>query len=89
MPTFIPARALHRLNCTGCGWTLAILGQHEQPLQKCPWCGCNEFSAEQPARSGAGQVLECPRHGPVVVQVLDANIHSDDFLDNLYCPFCP
>jgi hypothetical protein len=24
-----------------------------------------------------------------VVQVLDANIDSQDFLDNLYCPFCP
>ncbi|BAQ74421.1 MULTISPECIES: hypothetical protein [Pseudomonas] len=89
MPTFTPARPLHRLHCAGCGWHLAILGQSEASVRKCPWCGSHEFSDQPPSRSGAGQVLQCKHHGPVVVQVLDDNIDSQDFLDNLYCPFCP
>ncbi|WP_312935914.1 hypothetical protein [Pseudomonas sp.] len=89
MPTCTPAQPLHRLNCTGCGWNLAILAQSDAPLQKCPWCGSNEFSDQPPMHEGAGQVLACKTHGSVVVQVLDATIDSEDFLDNLYCPFCP
>ncbi|WP_296263661.1 hypothetical protein [Pseudomonas sp. UBA6562] len=89
MPTPIPAQPLNRLTCPGCGWTLAILAQTDTPISKCPWCGNNEFNDQPPTHSGAGQMLECKRHGTVVVQVLDKGIETEDFLDNLYCPFCP
>lgn len=89
MPPLSPARPLCRFRCTGCNWTLTVLGQHDAVVQKCPWCGCAEFGDHPPVVQGAGQALFCSTHGEVMVQVLDDSIGCDDFMDNLYCPFCP
>ncbi|PVZ19884.1 MULTISPECIES: hypothetical protein [unclassified Pseudomonas] len=88
MPNLTCARPLTRFRCNGCNWTLAILGPGGAVVQKCPWCGCDEFGDHPPVHQGAGQSLLCDTHGEVVVQVLDGDIACDDFMDNLYCPFC-
>ena len=82
------ASTLHRLECGECGWTMSIYSENSADLKQCPWCRWGDLEISKLERSGAGQRLACSIHGEVVVEVLNSNISTDDFMDDMFCPFC-
>ncbi len=83
-----PVQPLHHLECGECGWTLTILANTTDPVCQCPWCGWDDLDISRVETKGAGQQIRCKTHGAMAVLIPSDNIETDDFINELYCPFC-
>jgi len=83
-----PIQRLHRIACGECGWNIAVYSTTDAELRQCPWCGWSDLEISTCSRHGAAARIICATHGEATVQVLDEAMHPDDFMGDLFCPFC-
>lgn len=82
------AKPIHKIHCGECNWQLLITANIDDDVQCCPWCGWGDLDISHLTKSGAFQQIECERHGNITILLANETIEPDDFIDNLFCPFC-
>ena len=86
--TLIEATPIHKIHCGECNWEQLITSETNEELKCCPWCGWSDLEVSKASKTGGHQIIECEKHGKINVVIPSENIESDDFMDNLFCPFC-
>lgn len=82
------AKAIHKIHCDECNWEQFIAAETDAPLKSCPWCGWNDLNISAISKLGGYPNIHCEKHGDVTVMLPNENIVENDFMDNLFCPFC-
>ena len=83
-----PALPIKVIHCGECNWEQEIVALTEAKLESCPWCGWSNLDISNVTEKGYFQKLECSKHGKVSVLLPTKDINEEDFMDNLFCPFC-
>ena len=86
--TLTGAKRVTKLHCGECNWEQLVLAQTEEALRCCPWCGWSDLEISMVSEIGGFQEIECEKHGKITVALALDNVEVDDFMDNLFCPFC-
>jgi hypothetical protein len=83
-----PASPIKIIHCGECNWEQEIVALTKAKLESCPWCGWSDLEVDKVVEKGFFQEIECKEHGKVSVLLPTENIEQQDFMDNLFCPFC-
>ncbi|GKX53939.1 hypothetical protein SOASR030_00510 [Leminorella grimontii] len=86
--TLTKAKTIHKIHCGECNWTLEVVANTDADIQCCPWCGWSDLELSCLTELGGFQEIECKKHGRITVLLPDENANPDDFMDNLFCPYC-
>lgn len=82
------AKPIYKIHCGECNWELLITANTDESVQCCPWCGWRDLDISHLTKSGAFQEIECKKHGKMTILLPSDTIEPEDFMDNLFCPFC-
>jgi transcription elongation factor Elf1 len=82
------AKHIQILHCGECNWEQQIISNQNNPILCCPWCGWSDLKISSIKQTGAEQTINCEKHGDIVVAIPNKEIHPDDFMNNLFCPYC-
>ena len=83
-----PAHPIQKIHCGECNWEQIIISDTHSNIQCCSWCGFSDLEISKVTQEGAFQKIECATHGQISIAIPTNNIDTEDFLGNLYCPYC-
>ena len=80
--------AINSIHCGECNWKQLIISENNNEIKCCPWCGWGDLEISKLEKNGGYQIINCEEHGNITVIIPNEEIEPDDFMDNLFCPFC-
>ncbi|MFT7056587.1 MAG: hypothetical protein ACJAR3_002223 [Roseivirga sp.] len=83
-----PAKKIIKIHCGECNWLQEIATESEAELKCCPWCGWSDLDISKVSVEGIYQSYNCEKHGEITVVMPNEELHPDDIMDDLWCPFC-
>ncbi|HHG1136003.1 TPA: hypothetical protein ACPUKY_005636 [Klebsiella pneumoniae] len=86
--TLRPAKTLIKIHCGECNWEQEIVSECNDKIKSCPWCGWSDLDISKVKEEGIFQEYKCEKHGQITVVMPNEDLHPDDIMDNLWCPFC-
>lgn len=82
------AKPITTLHCGACNWQQEIYSETSDKVECCSWCGWGDLEISTVKSTGGHQKINCEKHGAISISIPTDNIEPDDFMDNLFCPFC-
>ena len=86
--TLSSAKPIKLIHCAECNWEQEIIGSTKAKLESCPWCGWSDLETSKVSEKGFFQEIECAEHGRIYILLPTTDIEEQDFMDNLFCPYC-
>ncbi len=82
------AKSLSRIHCGECNWEQFVAAEIDDAIKCCAWCGWSDLEISKVSKQGSFQRISSEKHGVVTVMIPNERIVPDDFMDELFCPFC-